>query len=173
MVFSEASENVTHHYSINWPAGQARVMVTASGEHITLHMSKSDLGWLKVEPIVDVVVQREVLARAENSEYRPSGFKYNLVSMEADGLFAKTSMDVTVTRSVGMGKSKPLTGVALLRRRHVIDGHPSLSISVKNLRLEGAFDKKLITLEHVRLFAKHGCSGCETAKMRRRAFKYN
>ena len=177
MVFSEASENVTHHYSINWPAGQSRMMITASGEPITLHMSKSDLGWLKVEPIVDQKAQHEVLSRAENTVHRPVGFKPCLSNMEAQlffesQLFVKASMDATITRSVGMGKVKPLGGVALLRRRHIIDGHPALSISVKNLRLEGAFDNKLITLEHVKLFAEQGCSGCETAKMRRRAFRY-
>ena len=34
VVFGQVVEglDVTHHYSINWPAGQARVMVTASGE---------------------------------------------------------------------------------------------------------------------------------------------
>jgi hypothetical protein len=42
-------------------------------------------------------------------------------------------MDPSVTHSVGMGKSKSLTGVALLRRQHSIDGHPALSISGPDL----------------------------------------
>jgi hypothetical protein len=169
IVFSEASENVKHGYSINWPAGEARVMITASGDVIKLHMSKSDLGWLQVVPETDPSRQHEVLARSENTKYLPSGFKCNLAHLQSYDL---NVMDPSVTHSVGMGKSKPLTGVALLRRQHSIDGHPALSISVKNLQLKGAFSKKQLTVNDIKLFSEQGCGSCEATKMRRRAFKY-
>ena len=74
--------------------------------------------------------QHEVLARSENTKYLPSGFKCNLAHLQSYDL---NVMDPSVTHSVGMGKSKPLTGVALLRRQHSIDGHPALSISGPDL----------------------------------------
>ena len=79
-------------------------------------------------------------------------------------------MDPSLVRTVGMGQLKPPTGVDLLRRRHCTDGHPALSVTVKNLKAEGAFTKKLVTLKDVELFQKQGCGSCELTKMRRRPF---
>ena len=63
-----------------------------------------------------------------------------------------------------------MKGVALVRRQHCVDGHPALPVTAKNLRLQGAFEKKLVTLEHIKLFQEQGCGVCDLAKMRRRAF---
>ena len=83
---------------------------------------------------------------------------------------AMLAMQPGAIRSVGMGTAKPLKGVALLRRRHCTDGHPALAVTVKNLRLEGAFSKGAVTLKDVDAFALQGCGTCELTKMRRRAF---
>ena len=80
-------------------------------------------------------------------------------------------MDPSLVRTVGMGTLKPQMGVDLLRRRHCTDGHPALSVTVKNLKAEGAFTRKLVTLQDIELFQKQGCGACELTKMRRRAFK--
>ena len=151
MVFSEACENGVHGYNIVWKAGEGRLMESPSGVVIKLHMSKSNLGYLKVKPVTDTTLQNEAIARMHEGA-------------------TMLVMDPSQVRTVGMGKVKPLKGVALVRRRHCIDGHPALTVTVKNLRLEGAFDKGLVTLADVKLFAEQGCGACETAKMRRRPF---
>ena len=163
MVFSEANENVVHGYSIIWNAGEKRTMVAPSGQRIQLHMSKSDLGWLQVVPITDEAKQREVLSRIGNPE------KGGDANGNGWQLSVKTFNPMDL-RAVNMGKTKPIKGVALVRRQHCVDGHPALPVTVKNLKLQGAFEKKLVTLEHVKLFQEQGCGACDLAKMRRRAF---
>ena len=64
MVFSEASENVTHGYNIMWKAGEQRVMESPGGTVIRLHMSESELGYLNVKPETDPQVQTEMLDQA-------------------------------------------------------------------------------------------------------------
>ena len=173
IVFSEASENMTHGYSIMWKAGEQRVMESPEGLVIRLHMSKSKLGYLKVKPETDPQVQKDMVAAVPKFDgvIAQKSVRQQLVSSGINVLHPSgiNVMDPSQVRGVGM-KAKPLKGVALLRRRHCTDGHPALTITVKNLMLEGAFDKKLLTLEHVKLFAEQGCGACETAKMRRRPF---
>ena len=94
-------------------------------------------------------------------------------SGQADGVVGQLSvkrMDPSKVRTVGMVALKPLRGVELLRRRHCTDGHASLPITVKNLKLEGLFDTGMVTLKDVEIFSKQGCGPCELAKMRRRPF---
>lgn len=57
IVFSEASENMTHGYNSMWNAGEQRVMESPEGLLIRLHMSKSKLGYLKVKPETNPQVQ--------------------------------------------------------------------------------------------------------------------
>jgi hypothetical protein len=162
MVFSEANENVEHGYSIIWNAGEQRTMVSPTGAVIHLFMSKSNLGWLQVIPVVDTVRQKAIMASAT------SGTGNGVVKPQ--GQLSVKMLDPAAVRTTGMGKLKPLRGVALVRRQHCVDGHPALPITVKNLKLAGAFDKNLVTVEHVKLFQEQGCASCETAKMRRRPF---
>ena len=197
MVFSEACENKLHGYGIYWSPGQTRVIEAPSGQKLELFMSGSDLGWLKVEPITKKSEVRDLLMAQQlgNGSLTVLGMQQAYHRDKPDGsqcakpppdkkllvanglvsyndtsrLMVKTT-DPTVTRSVGMGASTQLKGVALLRRRHSTDGHPALPITVKNLRAEGAFDKKLLTVKDVEIFAKQGCGTCEITKMRRRAF---
>ena len=154
IVFSEATENRKHGYGIHWDPGEPRVLKTPSGLIIEMFMSKSDLGWLKVQPITDAAEVRKLLAlhAAGNAQ-----------------LMVKTT-DPTAVRSVGMGKLPALRGAALLRRQHIVSGHASLPIVVKNLRAAGAFSSGLVTVKDVELFAQQGCGTCETTKMRRRPF---
>jgi len=94
-------------------------------------------------------------------------------SGQANGVVGQLSvkrMDPSKVRTVGMMALKPLRGVELLRRRHSTDGHASLPITVKNLKLEGLFDSGMVTLKDVEIFSKQGCGPCELAKMRRRPF---
>ena len=158
IVFSEATENRKHGYGIHWDPGKPRVLKTPSGVVIEMFMSKSDLGWLKVQPITDAGEVRKLLALHAAGN-----------GVESAQLMVKTT-DPTAVRSVGMGKPLALKGVELLRRQHVVDGHASLPIVVKNLRAAGAFSSGLVTVKDVELFARQGCGTCETAKMRRRPF---
>ena len=79
MVFSEASENVTHGYNIMWKAGEQRVMESPGGTVIRLHMSKSELGYLKVKPETDPQVQTEMIKRNANPVLGVDGSRSVLV----------------------------------------------------------------------------------------------
>ena len=160
-VFSEANENVEHGYTIVWKAGEQRTMVSPSGEVIHLFMSKSNLGWLQIVPITDVEKQKTTLAQYNGSSVH---------AVDLKGQLSVKTLDPAAVRATGMGKTKPLRGVGLVRRQHSAEGHPALPITVKNLKLMGAFDKGLVTIEHIKLFQEQGCASCETAKMRRRPF---
>ena len=191
IVFSEASENVEHGYSIDWPAGEGRRMTSPKGGVIELHMSKTNLGWLKVSAITCPDKQRKIMEeiqsrggpRSPSSKVPPSeeprgGYSRPdgpAVGVDLEGggehqLSVKAFFDPAVARGVNMGKPAQLRGVALLRRQHCKDGHPALPVTVRNLQLQGAFEKKLITFVHVKLFAEQGCGTCDNTKMRRRAF---
>ena len=63
MVFSEASENVDYGYNISWKAGEGRTMESPSGLIMKLHMSKSNLGYLKVKPETNLAMQNDAIAR--------------------------------------------------------------------------------------------------------------
>ena len=159
MVFSEASENAEHGYGIYWEPGEMRKIKPPSGPMLELFMSGSSLGWLKVKPVTDQFTIRKAIERHRGEKTKAAHTSGSMLTLNPSAV-----------RSVGMGTAKPLKGVALLRRRHCTDGHPALAVTVKNLRLEGAFTKGALTLKDVETFAEQGCGTCELTKMRRRAF---
>ena len=167
-VFSEAGENTIHKYGIYWEPNKARVLKSPRGQVIELFMSSSHLGWLKVQAVTDESTVLEMLKQYKRDQSMGTPHLAMIDALVSTSLACP--MDPAAVRTVNMGKVKALTGVELLRRRHITDGHASLPVTVKNLKAEGAFERKLITLKDVELFAAQGCGACELTKMRRRPF---
>jgi hypothetical protein len=142
------------------------VLKSPKGVVIELFMSTTDLGWVKVAPVTDGKTVLEMLKEYKRDQQMGTPH----LAMIHPPATLSYQMDPTKVRTVGMGGGKTLKGVALLRRRHSVDGHVSLPITVKNLRAEGAFENGLVTLKDVEIFAAQGCGPCELAKMKRRPF---
>ena len=170
MVFSEASENAEHGYGIYWEPGEMRKIKPPSGPMLELFMSGSNLGWMKVKPVTDQYIIRKAIESHRGGKGKALIVMTSHIVPAANPSGSMLVLNPSAVRSVGMGTAKPLKGVALLRRRHCTDGHPALAVTVKNLRLEGAFTKGALTLKDVETFAVQGCGTCELTKMRRRAF---
>lgn len=73
-----------------------------------------------------------------------------------------------MANSVSMGKYLPLSGLELLRRKHVLDAHCGLDRTVANLAAHFASGK--ITAADLAAFKREACESCESFKMRRRSF---
>ena len=150
MVFSEGAEVYSHNYKFVFTK-QGRVMTTSTGKQVPLYMgAQTKLGWLKVKPVVDQARAQKIfraLDKQQGGSIMPLG----------DGQ----------PRSSGMPKDT-LRGVALLRRKHVVNGHCSLRKLLSILKAEGA--AALVTKDDLREYASMLCGACESAKQKRRAF---
>ena len=154
VVFSEAAEVYSHDYQFVFTK-QGRVMTTSAGKQVPLFMGNhTKLGWLKVKPVTDQQRARSIhgsLGKLQGGSVMPLG----------DGQ----------PRSSGLDKQSlqhSLRGVALLRRKHVVNGHCSLRKLLSILKAEGA--TALVTKEDLREYASQLCGACESAKQKRRAF---
>ena len=73
--------------------------------------------------------------------------------------------------SVGMGRVAKLTGVEILRRMHVVLGHPSLPVLLATLMASKDINAHIITKADIEQYVREACGICESAKMRRRSFR--
>ena len=112
-------------------------MTTASGQCIPLFISKSKLGWLKVQPLASSDPQA-ITAVQEFNAQQPT------VAVIGDGL----------NTSVGMPKPKQLRGVELLRKAHITSGHASLRPLLIALKARGLLDGGRVTKEDVDEFIR-------------------
>ena len=152
IVFSEPSEVYGHQYKFVF-TDKGRVMTTNTGKEIPLHMgTHTKLGWLKTVPVTDMA-----RAKAVYAEMLASGRGGQLMTL-GDGQ----------PHSVGMPLDL-LRGVALLRRKHAVNGHCSLRKLLAILKAEG-IGSGLISRDDLREYAKQMCGACESAKQKRRAF---
>ena len=69
-----------------------------------------------------------------------------------------------------MGRKASLSGVELLRRQHLVDGHVGLQRTVQTMALSAQYKSGAITKADIEQFTKEGCGPCESAKMKRRHF---
>ena len=150
MVFSEGAEVYSHDHQFVFTK-QGRGMTTSTGKRVPLYMgAHTKLGWLKVKPVLEQARARDI--------YRGLGKQQGgHVMALGDGQ----------PRSSGMPKDS-LRGVALLRRKHVVNGHCSLCKLLSILKAEGA--AALVTKDDLREYASKLCGACESAKQKRRAF---
>jgi hypothetical protein len=84
---------------------------------------------------------------------------------------ARSTPKGTMPPSVGMGRMVKLTGLEILRRMHVVLGHPSLPVLLATLEASKDVNAHLITKSDVEQYVREACGICESAKMRRRAFR--
>ena len=69
-VFSEAQEVQRRGTTIGWKPGEGRKWVTSNGTTLILSMTPNNLGWLRIEPIVDQQLIAKLLTAA------PDGARY-------------------------------------------------------------------------------------------------
>jgi hypothetical protein len=83
---------------------------------------------------------------------------------------AKTMPKGSMPPSVSMDRPVKLTGVEILRRIHVVLGHPSLQVILATLMASKDLNAHIITKADIEQYVREACGICESAKMRRRAF---
>ena len=134
--FSEPTEVYGHRYKFVFK-DQGRVMTSSNtNKDIPLHMgAHTKLGWLKTKPVT-----YERRARAVYAELLATGGRDLLLTL-GDGQ----------PRSVGM-PADTLRGVALLRRKHAVNGHCSLRKLLAVLKAEGV-GSGLVTKDNLREFS--------------------
>ena len=84
---------------------------------------------------------------------------------------AKVMPKGTMPPSVGVGRSVKLTGIEILRRMHVVLGHPSLPVLLATLMASKDVNAHIITKADIEQYVREACGICESAKMRRRSFR--
>jgi hypothetical protein len=84
---------------------------------------------------------------------------------------AKAAPKGTPPPSVGMGRVAKLTGVEILRRMHVVLGHPSLPVLLATLMASKDINAHIITKADIEQYVREACGICESAKMRRESFR--
>ena len=77
----------------------------------------------------------------------------------------------TSLTSTGFGRAPKLTGLEILTRTHVFLGHASIDNVLRTLQGSTGLRAGVVTKADIEEFVRRGCGICETAKMRRRAFK--
>jgi len=178
-VYDEPTENELG-YDIKWPAKQPRSLTSPAGTELTLIMSSKKLGWLKVRPVTDEVRMAKLLnefMRTGTTAIKVAagskeGEMQDNANAAADTLNQVTVLPGTATPT-NMNRKPKLTGVELLRKQHVIDGHAGLSRTIQTMAISPAFKKGVITKADIEQFVREGCGACESAKMKRRPFGRN
>ena len=84
---------------------------------------------------------------------------------------SKVKSKGTPPPSVGMGRVAKLTGVEILRRMHVVLGHPSLPVLLATLMASKDVNAHIITKADIEQYVREACGICESTKMRGRSFR--